>query len=505
MKIRFTVPILAGFSAALVLLGAGCQKSAGPPGAPPPAAVTVSQPVQREVVEWDEYPGRLDAVDMVDIRSRVTGYLESIHFKEGAEVKKGDLLYVIDPRPYQTDFDHTAADVEQARSKLELAKNDLERAKKLLESKAISAEEADSRSKSVSQDEAAVQSAVAMHEMAHLNLDYTHITAPINGRIGRKLVTEGNLVNGSMGQTTLLTTIVSMDPIYCYFDADERSVLKYQQLAREGKGEDFLGGKVLCEVELANETSFPHKGVLDFVDNRVDPATGTMKFSHFFIGRPIFASVLSIVIVIAGLLALLKLPVAEYPPVVPPTVVVKADLSRRQPASHCRHRGHAHRRGSQRRGRYALHVRAMRQRRQHVVDRHFQDRHGPGQGAGAGAKPGGGGRARLPEEVRRLGVTTAKQFAGHHAGREPVFPGRPLRPGLCQQFRLLQVKDALARLPGVGSIIIFGARDYSMRIWLDPEKIASRNLTADDVVNAIREQNVQVAAGQIGQPPMARA
>lgn len=277
MKIRFTFLKLAGFSAALVLLDAGCQKSAGPPGAPPPAAVTVSQPVQREVVEWDEYPGRLDAVDMVDIRSRVTGYLESIHFKEGAEVKKGDLLYVIDPRPYQTDFDHTAADVEQARSKLELAKNDLERAKKLLESKAISAEEADSRSKSVSQDEAAVQSAVAMHEMAQLNLDYTHITAPINGRIGRKLVTEGNLVNGSMGQTTLLTTIVSMDPIYCYFDADERSVLKYQQLAREGKGEDFLGGKVLCEVELANETSFPHKGVLDFVDNRVDPATGTLQ------------------------------------------------------------------------------------------------------------------------------------------------------------------------------------------------------------------------------------
>lgn len=277
MKKRIAWLNFAGVLAAMLLAGAGCRRNAPAQVAPPPAPVTVTQPVQREVVEWDEYPSRLDAVDMVEIRSRVTGYVDSIHFKEGAEVKKGDLLAIIDPRTYQMELDNAAAELEQAKSKLELAKNDAERAKRLLESKAISAEEADSRSKSVNQNVAAVQSATAMHQMAKVNMDYTHITAPIDGRIGRKLITEGNLVNGNQGQTSLLTTIVSMDPIYCYFDADERSVLKYQQLAREGKGENFQGGNVPCEVELANETGFPHKGVLDFVDNRVDPATGTLQ------------------------------------------------------------------------------------------------------------------------------------------------------------------------------------------------------------------------------------
>ena len=118
--------------------------------------------------------------------------------------------------------------------------------------------------------------------MAQLNMDYTQITAPISGRIGRKMITEGNLVNGNQGQSTLLATIVSLDPIYCYFDADERSILKYQQLAREGKHETLRDGKMACEMELANETGFPHKGVLDFVDNQVDPATGTMRVRGVF-------------------------------------------------------------------------------------------------------------------------------------------------------------------------------------------------------------------------------
>ena len=233
-------------------------------------------------MEWDEYPGRLDAVDMVEVRARVSGYLESVHFKDGAEVKKGDLLFVIDPREYQAELDHAEAEVKQSETRLELASNDLDRAERLLKSKAISEEDADSRNKAKREAEAAIQSAQALKEVAMLNMEYTHITAPISGRISRKYVTEGNLVNGNQGQTTLLTTIVSMDPIYCYFDADERAILKYQQLARDGKGEDFLGGKVLCEVELANETGFPHKGVLDFVDNRVDPATGTLQVRGTF-------------------------------------------------------------------------------------------------------------------------------------------------------------------------------------------------------------------------------
>lgn len=258
------------------LLAVGCSKS-NQSMTPPPPAVTANQPSQREVVEWDEYPGRLDAVDAVEVRARVSGYLQSIHFKEGAEVKKGDLLFVIDPRQYQAELDRAEADLRQAETRFELASNDQARAERLLKSKAISEEEADSRNKAKQEAGAAIQSAQASVENAKLNVEYTHITAPIDGRISRKMITEGNLVNGNQGQSTLLTTIVSLDPIYCYFDAPEPAVLKYQRLAREGKGENLRDGRVVCELELANETGFPHKGVLDFVDNRVDPGTGTLR------------------------------------------------------------------------------------------------------------------------------------------------------------------------------------------------------------------------------------
>jgi multidrug efflux system membrane fusion protein len=267
--------------AALGWLAAACHNSKPPPPRPPPA-VTANQPAQREVVEWDEYPGRLEAVDMVEVRARVGGYLQSVHFKDGTEVNQGDLLFVIDPRPYQAELDRAAAELKQAESRLELAINELARAERLLKSKAISEEEADSRSKAKREAEAAIESARASVEVAKLNLEYTHITAPINGRISRKLITEGNLVNGTQGQNTLLTTIVSLDPIYCYFDADERSILKYQQLAREGKQESLRDGRAPCELELANESGFPHKGVLDFVDNRVDATTGTLRVRGVF-------------------------------------------------------------------------------------------------------------------------------------------------------------------------------------------------------------------------------
>ncbi len=269
-------------AAALMLLAGGCQKSAQSSSAPPPAPVTVSQPVARDVVEWDEYQGRMDPVDMVEVRARVTGYLQSVNFKDGAEVKQGDVLFVIDPRPYQAELDRAGADLQQAETKFELASNDLVRGERLLKARAISEEEADSRSNAARTSAAAIQSARAAVEMAKLNMEYTRVTAPISGRIGRKLITEGNLVNGNQGQATLLTTIVSLDPIYCYFDADERSIIKYQQLAREGKGDNIRDGKMACELALADETGFPHKGVLDFVDNQVDSATGTLRVRGVF-------------------------------------------------------------------------------------------------------------------------------------------------------------------------------------------------------------------------------
>ena len=266
------------------LLATACQKSApGQAGGPPPAPpVTVNQPVLKEVVEWDQYQGRIEAVDSVEVRARVNGYLQSVNFKDGAEVKQGDLLLVIDPRPYQAELDRAEADLLQAQTRFELASNDMARAGRLLKAKAISEEEADSRAKAEREAAAAIQSSVASVEMAKLNMEYTGVTAPISGRIGRKMITQGNLVNGNQGESTLLATIVSMDPIYCYFDVDEGAILKYQQLARDGKQDNLNGGKVRCEIELGNETGFPHKGLLDFVDNRVDPATGTLRVRGLF-------------------------------------------------------------------------------------------------------------------------------------------------------------------------------------------------------------------------------
>jgi RND family efflux transporter MFP subunit len=219
---------------------------------------------------------------MVEVRARVNGYLESVHFKDGTEVKKGDLLFVIDPRPYQAELDRAVANLAQAQTHLEWTSNDWSRAQRLLQAKAVSVEEADSRNKAMGEAEAALQSDRAAVESAKLNLEYTRITAPISGRIGRKLITEGNLVNSSQGQSTLLTTIVSLDPVYCYFDADERSVLKYRQLAREGKQDYSREGKVPVELQLANENSFPHQGVLDFMDNQVNVATGTLRVRGVF-------------------------------------------------------------------------------------------------------------------------------------------------------------------------------------------------------------------------------
>ncbi|HEX3989213.1 MAG TPA: efflux RND transporter periplasmic adaptor subunit [Verrucomicrobiae bacterium] len=282
MKLNFKLSIALG---AIALLAAACNKAApGQPagGAPPAMPVTVNQPLAKDVVEWDQYQGRLDAVESVEIRARVSGYLESINFKDGEEVKKGDLLFVIDPRPYQAELDRAQADLLQAQTRFELASNDLERAGRLLKAKAISEEDADSRAKAERQAAAAIQSSAASVEIAKINMDYTQVTAPISGRIGRKMITVGNLVNGNQGESTMLATIVSLDPIYCYFDVDESAILKYQQLARAGQQDQLTDGKVHCEIELGDETGFPHKGLLDFVDNRLDPSTGTLRVRGIF-------------------------------------------------------------------------------------------------------------------------------------------------------------------------------------------------------------------------------
>jgi RND family efflux transporter MFP subunit len=251
------------------------------PAAPLPK-VTVSRPVVREVIEWNEYTGRLEAMETVEVRARVNGYLQSIHFRDGQVVKKGDLLFIIDPRPYQAELERVTAELQLAQARLELAKSDYARAQKLLQFRAISQEEADTRLATERQAEESVEAARAAVRATRLNVEFTRITAPITGRIGRKLITEGNLINGGSAQATLLTTIVSMDPIYAYFEADERSYLKYVRLSQNGKSTGSRKTSNPVYLALADENGFPHKGYTDFVDNRLDPNTGTMRVRAIF-------------------------------------------------------------------------------------------------------------------------------------------------------------------------------------------------------------------------------
>ncbi len=259
----------------MTLLAAACS---GPAGLPPPhPKVTVAQPVEREITEWDEYTGRLDAVDSVEVRPRVSGYLQSIHFIDGAMVKKGDLLFLIDPRPYEATFRHAEADLRLAQSRLQLAQKNQARAVGLLASHAISQEEWDIRESNVRQAEASVEEAQAAVDAAKLDVEFTRVTAPVSGRAGRKLVTEGNLISGGVGsEGTLLTTIVSLDPIYAYFDADERSFLKYSRLAQSGQRPSSRDYKNPVQVALADDKEFARTGHMDFVDNQLDRGTGTI-------------------------------------------------------------------------------------------------------------------------------------------------------------------------------------------------------------------------------------
>jgi RND family efflux transporter MFP subunit len=267
----------------LAALCAAVLTACSPPKAAPlpPPKVTVSQPQLATVTNWDEYPGHLEAVEMVEIRPRVAGYIDSIHFQEGTEVKVGDLLFVIDPRPYQADLDHAQAQRQQAETHLELTRNDLKRAESMRGTKAISEEEYDTRSNAVREAEAALVAARASEATARINLDYTQIKAPISGKIGRRLVTAGNFVQlqGNGGSATVLATIVSVNPIYCYFDVEESAFLKYRSSAKVA---ETNSGGLVCELALVNEEGFAHRGRLDFFDNQVNPQSGTIRLRAVF-------------------------------------------------------------------------------------------------------------------------------------------------------------------------------------------------------------------------------
>src|SRR2546428_5234878 len=266
----------AGIGLLLVLLmGIGCRKASAPQQGP--LTVNVVTAIEKEVNEWDEFTGRLDPVESVEIRPRASGYITEIHFEAGAIVKKGDLLYVIDPRPYQADFDRAAAEVDRMDAQLKLAQIELNRAKELRDKNTISASEFDQKAATFQGSAAAKSSAEAAKNSAALNLEFTQVKSPIDGRVSDARITLGNLVQPGAGPESVLTTVVSVDPIYAKVDADENAVLKYVKLSEEGKRVSARTAKIPAFVELGNETDFPHEGYVDFVDNRLDPGTGTVR------------------------------------------------------------------------------------------------------------------------------------------------------------------------------------------------------------------------------------
>ena len=265
--------ILTGLTALLAACGGG---SGGPPeggGQMPPTEVNVAQVVSREVTEWDEFNGRFAATESVQVRPRVSGYITRIAFSEGAEVAKGDVLVEIDDREYRAALARTQADLNRAQTRVKLAERDLERGRKLVAAKAMSGEEWDQKSAELDQAKADVVAMRAAVDQARLNMDFTKVTAPISGRVGAAMITEGNLVDPS----SMLTTLVSLDPIYVWFEGDERTFLRYQGLIRGGERPSAREGGNPVRVGLTNEDGFPHEGVLDFVDNQLDPATGTIR------------------------------------------------------------------------------------------------------------------------------------------------------------------------------------------------------------------------------------
>lgn len=253
------------------------ETRAAPPALP---QVTAAAALSRDVTEVDEFTGRLEAVQSVAVRPRVSGLISAVSFQEGGLVKRGEVLFQLDARPFQADVDRLRAELAEAAAARDRAVSEMQRAERLATEQAISAEERERRSAAAAETTAHVDSVTAALRAAQLDLEFTRVVAPIDGRVGRALVTKGNLVTGGQGSATLLTTVVSVDPIYASFDADEQTFLRYGDRARQQAGGSKAGLPI--QMALADEETFPHEGSLQFMDNQLDPATGTIN------GRAVF-------------------------------------------------------------------------------------------------------------------------------------------------------------------------------------------------------------------------
>lgn len=301
-----------------VVLFAAISASAQMPGAGGPPPVSVAKPIVKELVEWDEFVGRFEATQSVEVRARVAGYLESSSFREGALVKEGDLLFVIDKRPYQAAFNRAQAAVTSAQTRTTFTRSDLERTENLTRTGVAAERTLEERRQQAQQADADLVGARAALEQARLDLGYTEIRAQISGRIGRRLVTDGNLVRAN---ETLLTTIVSLDPIHLYFEVDERSYLAYQR--QLGQPRTALGeAKTQVFIGIGDEKTLDRPGVLDFADNRLDSRSGTMQLRAVLENKDL--------VLTPGLFGRVRIPgTPRYKAVLVPDEAISADQDRR--------------------------------------------------------------------------------------------------------------------------------------------------------------------------------
>jgi RND family efflux transporter MFP subunit len=302
---------------------AGCGPSQPPAAERPPQAVTVAKPVQRTIVDYDEYVGRFTAVDSVEVRARVSGYLDQVHFQDGQMVKEGDLLFSIDKRPFLTTLDQAQANLAQAKANLAFADSDLVRGQQLLRGSTITEQVFDQRTQARRVAEASVQAQEAAVHQAQLDLEFTELKAPVAGRIGDRRVSPGNLVTGgASGNTTLLAMIVSLDPIRFEFTFDEAAYLRYERLSQTGKDVTGREGSVLVQLKLIDEPDFMHAGRMDFVDNLIDRSSGTIR------GRAVLSNPTGMFT--PGMFARVRVPGSPYyPALLVPDVAISSEQARK--------------------------------------------------------------------------------------------------------------------------------------------------------------------------------
>jgi membrane fusion protein, multidrug efflux system len=317
-RLLFAAPFCALFG-----LLAGCGQGQQQAAAPPDPAVTVAHPVRKTVVEQDEYVGRFTPIDSVEVRARVSGYLDQVHLTDGQMVKQGDLLFTVDKRPFQATLDQAQANLAQAKANLSYAESDLARGQQLLRDRTITEQVFDQRTQARRVAEASVQAQEAAVRQAKLDLEFTELRAPVAGRIGDRRVSPGNLVTGgTSGNTTMLATIVSLDPIRFEFTFDEAAYLRYERLSQTGKDVTGREGSVLVELKLIDEPNFMHAGRMDFVDNVIDRSSGTIR------GRAVLSNPTGMFT--PGMFARVRVPGSPfYPALLVPDVAISSEQVRK--------------------------------------------------------------------------------------------------------------------------------------------------------------------------------